>query len=99
MKKINALSEEDRKGIASIVPDFVMEVRSETDRIATLKKKMTDAWMANGVKLAWLIDPVKEKAWIYRADGASEEIDGFHHSLSGEDILPGFELKLTELKG
>ena len=99
MKKINELSEEERKGIASIVPDFVMEVRSESDRLAPLKKKMAEAWIANGVKLAWLIDPIKEKAWIFRADGSSEEINGFHNRLSGEGILPGFELKLSDLKG
>lgn len=99
MEKINQLTEEERKGIALIVPDFVMEVRSETDRIAQLKRKMTEAWIANGVKLAWLIDPVKEKAWVFRADGTNEEINGFHHQLSGEGILPGFELKLSDLKG
>ncbi len=99
MEKINKLSEEERKGIALIVPDFVMEVRSESDRLAPLKKKMAEAWIANGVKLAWLIDPIKEKAWIYRADGSSEEINGFQNSLSGEGILPGFELKLSDLKG
>ena len=98
MKKINALSEEERKGIALIVPDFVMEVRSETDRVASLKKKMSEAWIANGVKLAWLIDPIKEKAWIYREDGTVEEINGFETKLSGETILPGFELNLPDLK-
>ena len=98
MKKINTLSEEERKGIALIVPDFVLEVRSESDRVASLKKKMSEAWIANGVKLAWLIDPIKEKAWIYREDGTVEEINGFETKLSGETILPGFELSLPDLK-
>ena len=65
-EKISQLTDKERKSIASIVPDFVMEVRSETDRLAKLKKKMTVAWIANGVQLAWLIDPKSEKAWVYR---------------------------------
>ncbi|MBI5914823.1 MAG: Uma2 family endonuclease [Bacteroidetes bacterium] len=98
MEKIDALSEEERKSIALIVPDFVMEVRSETDRMSQVKKKMSEAWIANGVKLAWLIDPIKEKAWIYRENGTVEEVDGFDKKLSGEGILPGFELNLSDLK-
>jgi len=98
MKKLDRLTPEQRDSIALIVPDFVMEVRSKTDRIAKLKKKMTETWMANGVRLAWLIDPKLQKAWIYRADGSEEEIDNFETILSGEDVLPGFGFDLRELK-
>lgn len=98
MKKINRLSPEERKHIPVIVPDFVIEVRSETDRIGKLKKKMTDGWMANGVRLAWLIDPLREKTWVYRADGSVEESSGFDRLLSGEDVLPGFVFNLGDLK-
>ncbi|MBV6440740.1 MAG: Uma2 family endonuclease [Haliscomenobacteraceae bacterium CHB4] len=98
MEKINRLSPEERKHIPVIVPDFVIEVRSETDRIGKLKKKMTDGWMANGVRLAWLIDPLREKTWIYRADGSVQELNGFDRVLSGENILPGFEFNLADLK-
>jgi Uma2 family endonuclease len=96
-EKINQLTTQERKHIASIVPDFVIEVRSETDRIAVLKKKMTDTWLANGVKLAWLIDPIKKQAWVYRLDGSTESFDNFDHILSGENVLSGFEFDLNEL--
>ena len=96
-EKIARLTEKERKGIAPIVPDFVMEVRSETDRLTKLKEKMQDAWMANGVKLAWLIDPKTEKAWIYRQGAAREEVTGFDKVLSGEDVLLGFEFDLREM--
>lgn len=99
MEKINKLSPEERKQIALIVPDFVLEMRSETDRLPKLKKKITEGWIANGVRLAWLIDPVRERAWVYRADGSVEEFSGFEQILSGEDVLPGFELDLRALKG
>lgn len=97
-EKINRLTPKERKSIAAIVPDFVLEVRSESDRIAKLKRKMTDGWMANGVRLAWLIDPLKEKVWIYRSGGEVEELTGFTRELSGETVLPGFLLDLAALR-
>lgn len=99
MEKINRLSTDERRRIARIVPDFIIEMRSETDRLSKLKKKITDGWIANGVRLAWLIDPIKERAWVYRADGSVVEYSGFEHVLSGEGVLPGFELDLRALKG
>ena len=51
---------------------------------------MKDTWIANGVQLAWLIDPYNEKAYIYRADGSTDVKKGFKkQTLSGETILPG----------
>lgn len=55
-------------------------------------------WTANGCRLAWLIDPVAEKVEIYRADGSKEEKQGFDQKVSGEDVLPGFELDLKQLR-
>ncbi len=60
---------------------------------------MTEGWIANGVRLAWLIDPLRERAWVCRADGSVEEFYGFDHVLSGEAVLPGFALDLRALKG
>lgn len=98
MEKHNCLTEEERKHIAAIVPDFVLEVRSQTDSIGKLKRKMEDTWIANGVRLAWLIDPLREKAWVYRADGSVEAVKDFSVTLDGEDVLPGFRFNLSDLK-
>jgi Uma2 family endonuclease len=55
-------------------------------------------WIENGCRLAWLIDPYDEKVHIYRADGTIQIIKSFTGvSLSGEDVLPGFELNLEIL--
>lgn len=82
-----------------IVPDFVAEVRSGTDRLKKLQSKMTDTWMANGVRLAWLIDPYEEKVYIYRAGQKPEVVEGFSgKKLSGENVLPGFELPLETMQ-
>lgn len=81
-----------------VVPDFIVELRSKSDRLKKVKEKMEQTWIANGVKLAWLIDPYKEKAYIYRADGSKETITSFDKKLSGENILEGFELDLSEFR-
>jgi len=59
---------------------------------------MTDVWIKNGVRLAWLIDPKKETTFIYRADGSKEELHGFDRTLSGEDVCTGLELDLRRLR-
>lgn len=77
------------------IPDFVVKIRSSSDRIALLQKKMKESWMANGVRLAWLIDPYQEKVWIYRNGQAPELIKGFAgRRLSGEGVMPGLEFSL-----
>lgn len=88
----------DHKKFARIVPDFIIEVRSDSDRISILKRKMTDTWIANGVRLAWLIDPLREKTYVYRQDGSSETLDGFDHVLSGENVCPGLTFDLSKMR-
>ena len=96
-EKMDALSLKERKKFAALVPDFVIEIRSKTDRLSKLKKKMTDTWIANGVRLAWLIDPTTKTAYVYRADQSMEELTGFERSLSGEDVCIGFALNLRKI--
>jgi Uma2 family endonuclease len=96
--RLSVVPSEERKKFARVVPDFVVEVRSESDRIGRLKRKMTDVWIKNGVLLAWLIDPKKEITYIYRADGSKEELKGFDRMLSGEAVCAGLELDLRRLR-
>lgn len=97
-ERLATLDADSDEQYLKVVPDFVAEVRSSTDRLKQLKNKMEKIWMANGVRLGWLIDPYKEKVWIYRADQAPEVIEGFEGKvLSGENILEGFELPLDRL--
>ncbi len=94
LEKHQQLTAKERKSFVRIVPDFVIEVRSPTDRLKVLQGKMRSTWIANGVQLAWLIDPEKRQAWIFRADGSETHITDFQQVLSGESVLPGFELDL-----
>ena len=94
-EKVNAMPPAERKRFAHIVPDFVVEIRSPSDDLGELQTKMRDSWIGNGVQLAWLIDPDQQTAWVYREDGTVETIEDFHQCLSGEQVLPGFELSLA----
>lgn len=87
---------EEQKKFAPVCPDFVIELRSESDALSELKSKMKE-WIKNGCQLAWLIDPLDKKAYIYQPVQPVEEVTGFDHVLKGGHLLPGFELDLTRL--
>lgn len=93
----NKIPVDERKKFAYIAPDFIIELMSPSDRLSQAKEKM-DKWIKNGVLLAWLINPENETVFIYKASGATEQITGFKNKISGENILPGFELDLSVLK-
>ncbi|WP_413200292.1 Uma2 family endonuclease, partial [Nostoc piscinale] len=67
----------------------------ETDNLQTLQEKMAE-YIANGTELGWLIDRKQQKVFIYRPEQAVEELDN-PSTLSGEDILPGFVLDLSQI--
>lgn len=92
-----ALPKEKRQGYADICPDFVLELKSNSDNLAALKEKMLE-YIENGAQLAWLIDRDEQKAYIYRADGSISIAHSFDKKLSGEMVLPDFELDLGILK-
>ena len=96
LEKWMQLPASDRKKLTHVCPEFVAEVRSESDILTDLKAKMRE-WIENGVKLGWLIDPKKKTSYIYRADGSIETVQGFDKKLSGENVLKGFELDLSFL--
>lgn len=91
----DALTLEQRKGFAPLAPDFVVELRSETDRMELLRDKMRE-YLANGVLLGWLINRAQKAVEVYRL-GQGVEVLEHPMSLSGETVLPGFVLDLTEI--
>ena len=90
-----ALTSEEREGFAPICPDFVVELRSKSDNIASLRAKMRE-YLANRACLGWLIDRKNRKVEIYRQGQDVEVLDN-PTTLSGENVLPGFVLDLTEV--
>lgn len=97
-EKIAQLSEEDQQSFAALVPEFIVEIRSKTDRLKDLQTKMQETWIGNGVRLAWLVDLANEQVFIYRADQSVEVVIGFSSLLSGEQVLPGFSFDLKHIK-
>ncbi len=90
-----AIPQEKRKKFAPICPEFVVELRSESDSLKVLQEKMEE-YINNGTKLGWLIDRKERKVYIYRPETAVEELDN-PSTLSGEDILSGFVLDLSSI--
>lgn len=91
------LTQQEKEKFAPLTPDFIIEVRSYSDSSSQLQSKMKD-WVRNGCRLAWLIDPIEQKAYVYKPDGLNKTIESFSERLDGEDVLPGFELPLDLLK-
>ncbi|NES82536.1 MAG: Uma2 family endonuclease [Moorea sp. SIO2B7] len=93
-----ALSFEDKKRFPPLCPDFVIELRSESDKLDQLRSKMQE-YLINGICLGWLIDPQTPLVEIYRPDQEVEQLnlsfDKKLPSLSGELVLPGFTLDLN----
>lgn len=89
-----ALTQEERDGFPPLCPDFVVEIRSPTDKLPGLIRKMQE-YMQNGSRLGWLIDPMNKKAYIFRTNQSRES--GWVDLLDGEDVLPGLQLDPREL--
>ena len=93
----DALTPEQKGTFAHICPDFVVELRSASDTLASLRTKMQE-YLDNGARLGWLIDPKNRRVEIYR-QGRAVEIWENPTELSGEDLLPGFVLNLRRIWG
>ena len=94
-ERIEKFTAKQREKFLPLCPDFVIELRSASDRLKTGQQKMTE-YIENGARLGWLIDPKTKRVHIYRANGEIEIIEN-PKTVSGEDILINFELDLTEI--
>ncbi len=91
------LSPEQRRQFAPICPDFVLELVSPSDDLATVQAKMQE-YLENGCRLGWLVNPATRSVTIYRPH-VPPEIVTFDVVLSGEDVLPGFTVDLRHIFG
>jgi Uma2 family endonuclease len=91
----SALSREDRKRFPPLCPDFLIELRSESDRLDELQKKM-DEYISVGLRLGWLIDPLLKRLHVYQP-GMQTDVIIAPDSVSSEKILPGFVLRLDSV--
>jgi len=78
-----------------IIPDAILEVRSPSDRESAVVNKM-NRWIAAGVRIGWELNPKKRIMTVYRPNAEPRQID-INGTISGEDVLPGFELPMRSL--
>jgi len=96
-ERIDRLTDKEKERFPHLCPDFVIEIRSKSDTLKMLQEKMQE-WMENGCRLGWLIDVENKRVFIYRNNGTTEAVHSFKKKLSGEEVLPGLKLDLSELK-
>jgi Uma2 family endonuclease len=91
----DSLTPEQKESFIPLCPDFAIELRSKSDNMEPLRVKMRE-YMNNGARLGWLIDRKNRKVEIYRQNREVEVLEN-PATLSGEDVLPGFVLDLTQI--
>ncbi|MGH7419632.1 MAG: Uma2 family endonuclease [Candidatus Rokuibacteriota bacterium] len=82
-------------GYAPLAPDLVVEVLSPTDRPGEVLAKVAD-WLNAGSRLVWVVDPERRLARVYRQDGSEARLNT-EDDLSGEDVVPGFSVRLADI--
>ena len=100
-EKWDALTDEQQEKLPLLCPDFLVELMSPSDRrpvrFRMLQAKMEE-YIANGVRLGWLIDPFEKKVYVYRPGKPVECLQN-PDTLYGDPVLPGFVYQTTELWG
>ena len=94
-ERLGALSKQQRREFLRVVPEFVIEVMSPSDRLATAQKKMR-LWAANGVELGWLIDGDNRRVYVYRANAEPRLVTDADR-IAGEGPVKGFVLPLEDI--
>jgi Uma2 family endonuclease len=90
-----ALHPQDKKRFAPIIPDFIIELRSEDQSLSELREKM-DEYMDCGCRLGWLIDPQNRRTQVYSENGEIQTVS-FDEKLSGGEVMPGLAVVLGEV--
>ena len=93
LERWNALTPIEREKFPPLCPDFVIELRSRTDRLKPLQEKMQE-YLASGLQLGWLINPHDRQVEIYRVGQAIEAVE-LPAVLSSEAVLPGLALAIA----
>lgn len=86
---------DELKKFAHVCPDFIIDVRSESDNLNELRTKM-QKWLENGVQLGWLVDPQARHTTSYRPD-AEPVTKPFTETIPSEDVLVGFTINIQEV--
>ncbi len=94
-ERLEKIAPEKRRKFLPLAPDFVIELRSQTDSLKDLQNKMQE-YIENGISLGWLIDPPSKQVFVYRPNMEVETLEN-PAEISGEPLLKGFVLNLKEI--
>jgi Uma2 family endonuclease len=86
---------QSKRYFAELVPDLVVEIKSQSDRLKPLREKI-QSFIKSGAKVGILIDPDKRTVTIYTPKAEPVVLrDG--DMISIPELLPGWEIAVTEL--
>lgn len=97
LSQVASLSEEQMQKFPKVCPEFVIELRSPSDRRVVVVAKMQQ-WMDNGVEVAWLVEPQQRTVTIFR-QGEPAEVLVDPTSVQGDGPIQGFELVMSRVWG
>jgi Uma2 family endonuclease len=90
-----ALTPQQRETFPPLCPDFVVELRSSSDRLGELHDKMGE-YVANGARLGWLLDPESRRVWVYAPDRPPCCLDD-PKAVAGDPVLPRLIIELSTI--
>ncbi len=93
-ERLSGISPDD-EGVSAVCPDFLVEVRSASDRLAPLQEKM-EMWVSQGARLGWLVDPREETVWVYRPEQEPEQLQR-PESLTATELSDDLTIDLTRV--
>jgi Uma2 family endonuclease len=94
-ERLAPLTKEQRRRFPPVVPEFVVEVMSPSDRLKAAQLKMRQ-WMDNGVELGWLIDGDDRCVYVYSKGCEMRQVRDASR-IAGEGQVEGFVLDLTDI--
>lgn len=85
----------DRTRFLPVVPDFLVEIISPSDRSPAVIAKV-DMWLKSGCSMVWIVEPVSETVAVYERDAAPVTY-AIGETLPGIPGLPEFQLPVAEI--
>ena len=97
LAKWQQLTDAEKDRFSPVCPEFVVELKSKSDRLTDLQEKM-ESWIENGAQLGWLIVLEEETVYVYQPGASLQQHQDFAITLSADPVLPGFSLDFSKLK-
>jgi len=94
-QRLSGLTREQLRRFPPLVPEFIVEVMSPSDRLHAAQRMMQD-WIDNGVELGWLIDGDNRCVYVYRQGHEMRQVLN-ESQIEGEGPMESFVLDLTDI--